>query len=115
MYGGDHLRDLGFHGQFGLLDLFDPLIAFYGQTRQILPEAHHAVVGGAVCALFDAVVFGHPPCLLFTLPEGISEIIRSNTVLVREWPSLGTAEHVTIMCKASLDISAVSLAVQKCH
>lgn len=72
MYRGDHLRDFGFHGLFGMLDLIDPLIAFCGQTCQVLPKAYHAVVGSAVCPLFDGVLFGHLACLLFTLPEGVA-------------------------------------------
>ncbi|MCV7412953.1 hypothetical protein AWC05_12115 [Mycobacterium florentinum] len=72
VYCGDDLRDLGFHGLFGVLDLFDSLIAFGSQIGQVLPEARHTVVGSAVCPLFDAVLFGYRPRLLFTLSEGIA-------------------------------------------
>ncbi|MEZ0351682.1 hypothetical protein [Mycobacterium sp. pR1184] len=115
MYRGDDLRDLSFDGQFGLLDLLDPLIAFFRKIGQIVLETHHTVVGRVVRSLFDAVLFGNLPCLLFTLPEGLAQIISGNAALVRKWPSLGAAKQVAIICETSLDVSAVIPAMQKYH
>ena len=95
MYCGDDLRHLGFHGLFGILNLFDPLVAFLGQIGQIVPEAYHAVVGGAVRALLDAVLFSHLPRLFFTLSEGLAKIVSSKALLFGEWPSLGITQHIS--------------------
>jgi hypothetical protein len=36
VYRGDNLRHLGFHGLFGVLNLFDLFVALFGQTGQIV-------------------------------------------------------------------------------
>ena len=39
VYQGDNLRHLGFHGLFGVLNLFDLFVALVGQTGQIVLKA----------------------------------------------------------------------------
>jgi hypothetical protein len=75
-------------------------------------EAYHAVVGGFVCALFGAVLFSYLVRMFFALAESIAEIISRIAVLVREWTTLGVAEHVCEMHKCSFDLSAIQLAVR---
>ncbi|ORX05150.1 hypothetical protein AWC29_11930 [Mycobacterium triplex] len=97
MYCGNDLRDLRLHGFLGVLDLFDPLIALRGQIGQVMSQANDAVVGGAVCPLLSTIFFGHQPCLLFTPPEGVAEIVSGKSALVCEWPGLGDAQDISIL------------------
>jgi hypothetical protein len=93
VYCGHNLRNLGFHGLFGVLDLFDLFIALLGQIRQIVLEAHHAVVGAAIGALLDTVLFSNPPRLILTLPENIAEIVSRIALLFGERTRLRVAQH----------------------
>jgi hypothetical protein len=78
-------------------------------------EAYHAVVRGAIRALLDAVLFGHPSGLILTLAEGVAKIIGRMALLLGKRTALGIAQHVRKIRKSRLDISAVHLAMRKCH
>ncbi|OMC52690.1 hypothetical protein A5747_21080 [Mycobacterium sp. IS-836] len=85
------MRHLGCHRLFGVLDFFDPLITLVGQIGQIVLEALHAVVGGAIRALFDTVLFSNLACLIFTPLESVAEIISRIAMLFSQRSGLGIA------------------------
>jgi hypothetical protein len=94
MYHGDNLRHLGLKRPFRVLDLFDLFVALLSQIGQIVLEAYHAVVRGAILALFDAVLFGNPASLTLTLAEGIAKILSRVAPLSGKRTRLGVAQHV---------------------
>jgi hypothetical protein len=105
------LRHLGLHGLFGVLDLLDLFIALIGQTGQIVLKALHAVVGGAIGALFDAILFSNPPSLIFTLLESVAEVISRVALLFGERTSSSIAQCFGKIGKAGLNVSTIDLAV----
>jgi hypothetical protein len=115
VYCGDNLRNLGFHGLFGVLDLFDPLVALVSQIGQIVLEAHHAVVGGTIRALLDTVFFSNLPRLILALPESVTEIVSRIALLFGEGAGLGIAQHIRKMHVPSFDLTTIDLAVGQRH
>ncbi len=73
------------------------------------------VVGGAVRALLDAVLFRNLPRLILTLAESVTKIIGRMSLLSGKWTDLGVAQHVRKMGKSSLDLPAIDLAMRKRH
>jgi hypothetical protein len=65
------------------LDLFNLLIALLCEGRQIMLKAQHAVVRNPIRILFDAVLFGYPTGVIFTLVECVPEISHRVTLLAR--------------------------------
>jgi hypothetical protein len=108
----DDLSNLGFRWFFRIFDIFNLLVVLVGQIGQVMLEAHHAVVGGFVCALLCAVLFGYLVRLFLALAESVAEIVGRIALLVREWTSLGIAQHICEMHESSFNFSAVQLAVQ---
>ncbi|WP_131829163.1 hypothetical protein [Mycobacterium numidiamassiliense] len=104
---GNDLRNLGFRWFLRLFNIVDLLVVFVSQMGQVLLEAHHAVVGGFVRALFSAILFGYLASLFFALTESIAKIVGRIALLVREWATLGVAQHIREVRKTCLDISAV--------
>jgi hypothetical protein len=115
VYRGDDLCHLGFHGLFGVLDIFDLFIALLSQTGQIVSKALHAVVGSAIRTFLDAVLFGHEVGMLLTLLKGITEIIGRMTPLRGERTRLGILQHVRKLIVSSFDGSAICLAILECQ
>jgi hypothetical protein len=70
-------------------------------------KALHAVVGGAIPTLLDTVLLSDPPCLIFTLPESIAEIISRIALLFGERTGLRIPQHVRKMYEPSFNLSAV--------
>jgi hypothetical protein len=87
------------------------LIPLVGQTGQIVLEVRHAVVGCAIRALLDTVLFGNLPRLIFTLPESVAEIFSRMALLFGKRAGLGIAQRFRKIGKASLDVSAIDLAL----
>jgi len=113
--GGNNLGHLCYLGLFGVLDLFDPFITLLGQIGQIVLKAHHAVVGGGIRALLDAVLFCNTLRLRLALSESVAEIVSGIAPLFGEGASLGMTQQVGKLREPSLDLSAVGLALRKCH
>jgi hypothetical protein len=115
VYHSDNLRHLGLKGLFWVLDLFDLFVALLSQIGQIVLEAYHAVVRGAIRALLDAILFGHLPGLILTLTEDVAKIIGRMALLLGKRTTLGIAQHVRKIGESRLYVSAVDLAMRKCH
>jgi hypothetical protein len=91
------------------------LISFVGQIRQIVLEAHHAVVGGAIRALLDTVLFSNPPRLIFTPLKSVAKIVGRITLLFGERTGLSIAQHIRKMHVPSFELSTIDLAMRQCH
>ncbi len=57
----NNLRHLEFYRLFGVLNFLYCFVAFLGQSRQVVSEAQHAVVGAAVRIFLYRIFLGHPP------------------------------------------------------
>jgi hypothetical protein len=97
------------------LDLFDLLVALFSHAGQVVLKPNRAVVRGAVRALLDAILVRHPPSLLFSLAECVAKVIGRVTLLSGERTGLGVTQHVCKMHESTLDLSAIQLAMRKCH
>ncbi len=75
-------------------------------------ETNHAVVSRTVRALLCSVLFGDLTGLFLSLAERIAEIIGRIALLVREWTTLGIAQHIREMRESRLNLSAVQPAMR---
>ncbi|GAB7150434.1 hypothetical protein LRC537489_36810 [Mycobacterium riyadhense] len=91
-YDADNLCHFRIHGLIGILDGFDFVIALIGQTSQILPQTHHAVVGGGIRTFLDAVLLGHPTMVLLPAAEGVTDVVGGKSLLIDERTRLGMAQ-----------------------
>ncbi|OBA64092.1 hypothetical protein A5647_03255 [Mycobacterium sp. 1100029.7] len=115
MQRGDNLRNLRCHWLFGVLDLFDSLVALVGQVSQNLPKADHAVVCGCVGTLLFAVLFRYLARLIFTLFKSVSEVVDCVALLFGKRTCLCAAQHVGKVRESGLHCSPVKLAMRQCH
>jgi hypothetical protein len=111
VYHSDNLWHFRFTRLLRFLDLFDAFIALLGQTGQIVLKADHAVVRGAVSALFNAILFGHSAGVIFTVAEGGAEVLGCVTLLVHERTCSGAEQNVGKINVFCSYLSAMSLAV----
>ncbi|WP_445159994.1 hypothetical protein ACTXG5_17505 [Mycobacterium sp. Dal123C01] len=89
----------------------DPRVALPGDIGQIVLEAHNAVVGGAIRALFGTVLFSNSSRLIFTLSERVAEVFNRMAMLVGEQTGLSVTQHVRKMYKSCFELSAIELAI----
>jgi hypothetical protein len=112
VYRANDLRHFNFNRLFRVFDFFNLLVAFLRHVRQRVLKVDHAVVSCAVGALFCAVFVGHFVGLLFAVPEGVTEIICSKTLLLSKRACLGIPQYVREMRIRGLDLSTIKFSVR---
>jgi hypothetical protein len=81
----NNLCNLDLQRIFGVLDSLYPGISLLGQTSQIVLEALHAVVRGAVRTFLAATFFRDPACTNLTPAKRVAEVVDGDSVLTGKW------------------------------
>ncbi|ORJ64815.1 hypothetical protein B5M45_00695 [Mycobacterium simiae] len=94
---------------------FDSLVAFRGQSGQILAEAHNAVVCASVRGCLNLVIGSYSSRLLFPLPKSPAKIVYGIALLLSQSVDLCTAQHI---CEGQIfifDVLTLGNAERKHH
>jgi hypothetical protein len=86
-------------------------IALLSQIGQLVPEAEHAAVRGAVGTFLDAAFFRDPAGTNLTPAECVAEIIDRNTLLPDERTCSGVSQQISKVLELSFQRSSMRLAM----